>query len=74
MTEPRPARDAQTRVRFWRTYLDHPAWLAAPNVAHDAIARLDRAGVAVRVLTQNIDGLHQRPPQWTDSAGRHDGG
>jgi NAD-dependent deacetylase len=53
-------RDARTRARFWRVYLDHPAWDATPNVAHDAIVRLDRAGVAVRVLTQNIDGLHQR--------------
>ena len=52
--------DASTRMRFWRTYLGHPAWDAAPNVAHQALARLDHSGVAVRVLTQNIDGLHQR--------------
>jgi NAD-dependent protein deacetylase/lipoamidase len=52
--------DPATRVRFWRTYVDHPAWQAQPNPAHDALARLDRAGLAVRVLTQNIDGLHQR--------------
>ena len=51
--------DAATRVRFWQTYVDHPAWDAKPNAAHEALARLDRAGVAVRVLTQNIDGLHQ---------------
>src|SRR5690606_32938889 len=43
----------------WQTYLDHAAWTARPNAAHDALARLDAAGVAVRVLTQNIDGLHQ---------------
>jgi NAD-dependent deacetylase len=51
--------DAATRIRFWQTYVDHPAWDATPNAAHEALARLDRAGVAVRVLTQNIDGLHQ---------------
>lgn len=52
--------DPQVRVRFWRTYLDHPAWQARPNAAHHALTRLDDAGIAVRVLTQNIDGLHQR--------------
>jgi NAD-dependent deacetylase len=52
--------DPAVRIRFWQTYVDHPAWLAAPNPAHLALAQLDRAGVAVRVLTQNIDGLHQR--------------
>jgi NAD-dependent deacetylase len=51
--------DPDIRVRFWQTYVDHPAWRAEPNPAHAALARLDQAGVAVRVLTQNIDGLHQ---------------
>lgn len=32
---------------------------AKPNAGHDAIARLERFR-SVRVLTQNIDGLHQR--------------
>ncbi len=49
-----------TRTRFWATYLNHPAWAAQPNAAHTALTELDQAGVAVRVLTQNIDGLHQR--------------
>jgi NAD-dependent deacetylase len=52
--------DAAVRTTFWRTYVDHPAWNAEPNAAHRAIAALDRPGRAVRVLTQNIDGLHQR--------------
>jgi NAD-dependent deacetylase len=52
--------DPGVRVRFWRTYVDHPAWQAQPNAAHRALARLDASGVAVRVLTQNMDGLHQR--------------
>jgi len=51
--------DRDLRIRFWQTYLGHAAWTARPNAAHDALARLDRSGVAVRVLTQNIDGLHQ---------------
>jgi NAD-dependent deacetylase len=53
-------RDRAVRIRFWRTYLDHPAWQAQPNAAHEALVGLDRAGIAVRVVTQNIDGLHQR--------------
>jgi NAD-dependent deacetylase len=52
--------DASVRERFWRTYVDHAAWAATPNAAHRAVASLDGDGRAVRVLTQNIDGLHQR--------------
>jgi NAD-dependent deacetylase len=52
--------DPEVRTRFWRTYVDHPAWQAQPNAAHHALTRLDKSGIAVRVLTQNIDGLHQR--------------
>ncbi|MGX7673247.1 SIR2 family NAD-dependent protein deacylase [Plantactinospora sp. DSM 117369] len=51
--------DPQVRARFWRTYLGHAAWRAEPNAAHHALAELDRAGLAVRILTQNVDGLHQ---------------
>lgn len=52
--------DAEVRREFWRTYAGHTAWRAEPNAAHRALAELDSAGVAVRVLTQNVDGLHQR--------------
>jgi NAD-dependent deacetylase len=51
---------ADVRREFWCTYAGHAAWRAEPNAAHRALAGLDRAGVAVRVLTQNVDGLHQR--------------
>lgn len=33
---------------------------AQPNPAHTAIARLEEAGFVKAVITQNIDGLHQR--------------
>ena len=33
---------------------------AAPNPAHDALARLERLGHVVQIITQNVDGLHQR--------------
>ncbi|MEU4645037.1 SIR2 family NAD-dependent protein deacylase [Micromonospora sp. NPDC049460] len=48
------------RARFWQTYLEHAAWRAEPNAAHYALADLERTGVAVRLLTQNVDGLHQK--------------
>src|SRR5882757_4647493 len=48
--------DEGTRGEFWRRYEGHPAWAAEPNEAHRAIAKLPN----VRVLTQNVDGLHQK--------------
>ncbi len=33
---------------------------AAPNAAHDALAQLHRKGLLDIVITQNIDGLHQK--------------
>ncbi|MEV6599616.1 Sir2 family NAD-dependent protein deacetylase [Actinoplanes sp. NPDC051346] len=52
--------DPEVRATFWRTYRGHPAFSARPNGAHRALADLERGGFAVRVLTQNVDGLHQR--------------
>lgn len=33
---------------------------AEPNAAHDALAALEAAGLVDAVVTQNVDGLHQR--------------
>ncbi|GLF98017.1 SIR2 family NAD-dependent protein deacylase [Streptomyces yaizuensis] len=53
--------DPEIRRRSWRMRRSSPAWEAEPNAAHRAIAALGlRPGFAVRVLTQNVDGLHQR--------------
>ncbi|VVJ21345.1 NAD-dependent protein deacetylase of SIR2 family [Amycolatopsis camponoti] len=52
--------DAAVRREFWRGYAGHAAWRAEPNAAHRALAELDGSGAAVRVLTQNVDGLHQK--------------
>ncbi|MFJ5218498.1 SIR2 family NAD-dependent protein deacylase [Streptomyces sp. NPDC088354] len=51
--------DPKIRRRSWRMRNDSPALRARPNEAHAAIVRLERAGVPVRVITQNVDGLHQ---------------
>ena len=52
--------DAGVRSAFWKSYVEHAAWNAEPNAAHRALADLERSGVAVRILTQNVDGLHQK--------------
>jgi NAD-dependent deacetylase len=40
--------------------LAHPAWHAEPNAGHDALAALEARGKLHALITQNIDGLHQR--------------
>jgi NAD-dependent deacetylase len=52
--------DTAVRQALWQRYVAHPVWHAEPNAAHHALAALDSPGRAVRILTQNIDGLHQR--------------
>ena len=52
--------DPDIRRRSWQMRLETFARHAEPNAAHRAITDLDRSGVPVRVITQNVDGLHQR--------------
>jgi NAD-dependent deacetylase len=52
--------DPDVRRQSWQARLTHPVWSAEPNDAHGALVSLERAGRLVAVLTQNIDGLHQR--------------
>ncbi|MFJ1753166.1 SIR2 family NAD-dependent protein deacylase [Kitasatospora sp. NPDC088134] len=49
----------EVRRRAWLMRRDAGALAAEPNAGHRALADLERAGVPVRVLTQNVDGLHQ---------------
>ncbi|WP_432586290.1 Sir2 family NAD-dependent protein deacetylase [Streptomyces sp. HD1123-B1] len=51
--------DPEIRRRSWLMRRDSEALHARPNGAHEAVARLERSGVPVRVITQNVDGLHQ---------------
>ena len=51
--------DPEIRRRSWRMRQESPVWRARPNAAHEAVARLARTGTPVRVITQNVDGLHQ---------------
>lgn len=52
--------DPEVRRRSWQMRRTSPALRAEPNAAHRAVAELERSGTPVRVLTQNVDGLHQR--------------
>ena len=55
------AQDAVYR-RYWaRAYVGWPhLTAAAPNAAHRAFAAWEAAGTLVHLVTQNVDGLHQR--------------
>ena len=52
--------DPELRKRSWLARRDNPAWGAEPNAAHRALAELEHGGRAVRIITQNIDRLHQK--------------
>jgi NAD-dependent deacetylase len=52
--------DPDVRKLSWKSRLEHPAWHAQPNRAHRALVELETRGTLLAVVTQNIDGLHQR--------------
>jgi NAD-dependent deacetylase len=52
--------DPEVRRLSWQSRLAHPAWTAEPNAGHRALATLERTGRLHALVTQNIDGLHQR--------------
>ncbi|MEU9784494.1 Sir2 family NAD-dependent protein deacetylase [Streptomyces phaeochromogenes] len=51
--------DPEIRRRSWQMRGKNRTLQAEPNAAHLAVAELERARVPVRVITQNVDGLHQ---------------
>jgi NAD-dependent deacetylase len=52
--------DPEVRRLSWQSRLAHPAWTAQPNAGHRALVELERRGTLHALITQNIDGLHQR--------------
>ncbi|MHB8766264.1 MAG: SIR2 family NAD-dependent protein deacylase [Deferrisomatales bacterium] len=55
-------RSEAARVEYWEWKLEGLARMRAaqPNATHRACARLEEAGVLEAVVTQNVDGLHER--------------
>ena len=51
---------ADVRRFAWQNRLQSAAWTATPNAGHLALAELERRDQLHRLVTQNIDGLHQR--------------
>ncbi|MGW4982325.1 SIR2 family NAD-dependent protein deacylase [Streptomyces mirabilis] len=51
--------DPEIRRRAWQMRRKNRTLQAEPNAAHLAVAGLEKSGVPVRVITQNVDGLHQ---------------
>jgi NAD-dependent deacetylase len=52
--------DPAVRRQTWQNRLNHEVWNAAPNASHHALVELERKGHLQTLVTQNIDGLHQR--------------
>jgi len=52
--------DPEVRRLAWQQRLNHPAWSAEPNAGHRALADLERTRKLHALITQNIDGLHQK--------------
>lgn len=51
-------RDPETFFDYYKNNLVYPD--AEPNAAHRALARLEKMGKLKAVVTQNVDGLHQK--------------
>jgi NAD-dependent deacetylase len=52
--------DPQVRRQAWASRRANPSFTAEPNHGHRALAELQRGRHVDALLTQNIDGLHQR--------------
>ncbi|HEX7478654.1 MAG TPA: Sir2 family NAD-dependent protein deacetylase [Polyangiales bacterium] len=52
--------DKDLRRRAWQARMRHETWEARPNAGHLALVELERRGKLDTLITQNIDGLHQR--------------
>jgi NAD-dependent deacetylase len=52
--------DPEVRKLAWQGRVSHPAWHAEPNIGHRALVDLERRRQLHAIITQNIDGLHQK--------------
>jgi NAD-dependent deacetylase len=52
--------DPEIRKRAWQKRLQSEALRAEPNAGHRALVQLESRGTLLALITQNIDGLHQK--------------
>jgi NAD-dependent deacetylase len=52
--------DPEVRKRAWRHRLESAAFAAEPNPGHRALVSLERRERLETLITQNVDGLHQK--------------
>jgi NAD-dependent deacetylase len=52
--------DPELRKLAWQRRLQSETWAAQPNSGHHALVELELQGKLHTLITQNIDGLHQR--------------
>jgi NAD-dependent deacetylase len=52
--------DAEVRRAAWRHRLESEMWRKQPNAGHRALVALERRGKLHAIITQNVDGLHQK--------------
>ena len=52
--------DPEVRKRAWKNRLESPIFEAQPNDGHRAFVELERRGKLHTLVTQNVDGLHQK--------------
>jgi NAD-dependent deacetylase len=51
---------AEVRAEVWKFRRAAAAWDAEPNAGHRALVDLERQGRLTGLITQNVDGLHQK--------------
>ncbi len=52
--------EPEVRKRAWRNRLESSTWKAEPNAGHHALVALEQRGKLHALITQNVDGLHQK--------------
>lgn len=52
--------DPDVRARSWQNRADPANWRAEPNAGHAALVELEHRGKLDTLVTQNVDGLHQK--------------
>jgi NAD-dependent deacetylase len=52
--------DPEVRKRSWRMWIDMGIERLEPNAGHRALALLEQRGTLHTLITQNVDGLHQK--------------